>query len=264
MADTTLIAGAQPPAPSLEAPASLAPAHASSAPLLRVKGLDINYGESQVLRDVNLELHPGTITALMGRNGVGKTTLLKAIMGLLPARKGEVAFQGKSLNGLPPEKRARAGIAYVPQGREIFPKLTIEENLLLGLEARPDRLKKIPEEEVFGLFPFLAGMRKRLGGNLSGGQQQQLAIARALLGKPKVLLLDEPTEGIQPSIIDDIEKVLFGLKAKGDIAVLLVEQYLDFARRLGDRYYIMERGTMVQGGKTSELTEESVKKHLAF
>ena len=245
--------------------ASAAPqSNASSAPLLRVKNLDINYGESQVLRDVNLELNPGTITALMGRNGVGKTTLLKAIMGLLPARKGEVAFQGRSLNGLPPEKRARAGIAYVPQGREIFPKLTIEENLLMGLEARPQRLSKIPEEEVFSLFPFLAGMRKRLGGNLSGGQQQQLAIARALLGKPKVLLLDEPTEGIQPSIIDDIEKVLFGLKAKGDIAVLLVEQYLDFARLLGDRYYIMERGTMVQGGKTSELTEESVKKHLAF
>jgi urea transport system ATP-binding protein len=249
---------------SQNAAAAQSPAGASSVPLLRVKGLDVNYGESQVLRDVNLELEPGTITALMGRNGVGKTTLLKAIMGLLPARKGEVSFSGKVLNGLPPEKRARTGIAYVPQGREIFPKLTIEENLLLGLEARPDKLKKLPEQEVFGLFPFLAGMRKRLGGNLSGGQQQQLAIARALLGKPKVLLLDEPTEGIQPSIIDDIEKVLFGLKTKGDIAVLLVEQYLDFARRLGDRYYIMERGTMVQGGKTSELTEESVKKHLAF
>jgi urea transport system ATP-binding protein len=244
--------------------ASTAAAASGGTPLLRVRNLDIHYGESQVLRDVNLELDPGTITALMGRNGVGKTTLLKAIMGLLPARKGEVAFQGKSLNGLPPEKRARGGIAYVPQGREIFPKLTIEENLLLGLEARPEKLKKIPEDEVFGLFPVLRDMRKRLGGNLSGGQQQQLAIARALLGKPKVLLLDEPTEGIQPSIIDDIEKVLFGLKAKGEIAILLVEQYLDFARRLGDRYYIMERGSMVQGGKTSELTEESVKKHLAF
>jgi urea transport system ATP-binding protein len=237
---------------------------AAAAPLLRVRSLDINYGESQVLRDVNLELQPGTITALMGRNGVGKTTLLKAIMGLLPARKGEVAFQGKSLNGLPPEKRARAGIAYVPQGREIFAKLTIEENLILGLEARPDKVKKLPEDEVFGMFPFLAGMRKRLGGNLSGGQQQQLAIARALLGKPKILLLDEPTEGIQPSIIEDIGNVLSGLKAKGDIAILLVEQYLEFARRVGDRYYIMERGTMVQNGKTSELTEESVKKHLAF
>lgn len=252
-------------AASLLAPrAEASPAQVSSAPLLRVSNLDVNYGESQVLRDVNLELNPGTITALMGRNGVGKTTLLKAIMGLLPARKGEIAFAGKVLNGMPPEKRARSGIAYVPQGREIFSKLTIEENLLLGLEARPDRMKKIPEDEIYGLFPFLAGMRKRLGGNLSGGQQQQLAIARALLGKPKILLLDEPTEGIQPSIIDDIEKVLFDLKANGGIAILLVEQYLDFARRLGDRYYIMERGTMVQGGLTSALTEESVKKHLAF
>jgi urea transport system ATP-binding protein len=232
--------------------------------LLVVKGLNVNYGESQVLRDVNLELNPGSITALMGRNGVGKTTLLKSIMGLLPPKQGSVNFEGKNLNGLPPEKRARAGIAYVPQGREIFPKLTIEENLLIGLQARPEKLKKIPEEEVFTMFPFLANMRKRLGGNLSGGQQQQLAIARALLGKPKILLLDEPTEGIQPSIIDDIETVLFGLKAKGDIAILLVEQYLAFARRLGDQYYIMERGTMVQGGKTSDLTEESVKKHLAF
>jgi urea transport system ATP-binding protein len=249
--------------PIAQANGASVPSPAAPA-LLRVKGLDINYGESQVLRDVNLELQPGTITALMGRNGVGKTTLLKSIMGLLPARKGEVAFLGKSLNGLPPEKRARTGIAYVPQGREIFPKLTIEENLILGLEARPGKPSKLPEEEAFGMFPFLAGMRKRLGGNLSGGQQQQLAIARALLGKPKVLLLDEPTEGIQPSIIDDIEKVLFGLKEKGDIAILLVEQYLEFARRLGDRYYIMERGTMVQNGKTSELTEESVKKHLAF
>ena len=237
---------------------------ATAVPLLHVRNLDVNYGESQVLRAVQMELQPGTITAIMGRNGVGKTTLLKAIMGLLPARRGEVAFLGKSLNKLPPEKRARAGIAYVPQGREIFAKLTIEENLLLGLEARPDRLKKIPEEEAYGIFPFLKDMRKRLGGNLSGGQQQQLAIARALLGKPKVLLLDEPTEGIQPSIIDDIERVLAGLKEKGDIAILLVEQYLEFARRLGDRYYIMDRGAMVQNGKTSELTEESVKKHLAF
>jgi urea transport system ATP-binding protein len=234
------------------------------ASLLSLKKIDVYYGESQVLRDLNLALQPGAITAIMGRNGVGKTTMLKAIMGLLPARRGEIMFQGKVMNGLPPEKRARSGIAYVPQGREIFAKLTIEENLRIGLEARADGLKKIPEDEVYGIFPFLKDMRKRLGGNLSGGQQQQLAIARALIGKPKVLLLDEPTEGIQPSIIQAIEKVLFDLKEKGDIAIVLVEQYLDFARRLGDRYYIMERGTMVQSGKTSELTEESVKKHLAF
>ncbi len=249
--------------------AVLAPVRPAAAPVsattaLEVKGLDVHYGESQVLREVNLSLRPGTITALMGRNGVGKTTLLKAIMGLLPARRGEIRFEGKTLNKLPPEKRARAGIAYVPQGREIFPKLTIEENLLLGLQARPDRRKSLPEDEAYGLFPFLKDMRKRLGGNLSGGQQQQLAIARALLGKPKVLLLDEPTEGIQPSIIDDIERVLSGLKERGDIAILLVEQYLDFARRLGDRYSIMERGSVVLEGKTSELTDASVKKHLAF
>lgn len=260
---------ATPPAPGASAPVPVAPAPGpapiapTAASVLSVRGIHVAYGESTVLRDVRLELQPGTITALMGRNGVGKSTLLKAIMGLLPCRKGEILFNGKTLKG-PPEKRARAGIAYVPQGREIFSKLTIEENLRLGLEARSDGLKKIPEDEIFGLFPFLATMRKRLGGNLSGGQQQQLALARALIGKPKVLLLDEPTEGIQPSIILDIEKVLAGLKARGDIAILLVEQYLDFARRLGDRYYIMERGAIVQHGKTSELSDASVKKHLAF
>jgi urea transport system ATP-binding protein len=233
-------------------------------PVLAVRGLGVYYGESQVLRDVDLELRPGRITALMGRNGVGKTTLLKAIAGLLKARSGEVRFRDKAVNDLPPEKRARMGLAYVPQGREIFPKLTIEENLLMGLEARTDGLRKIPEDEIYGLFPFLAQMKKRLGGNLSGGQQQQLAIARALVGGPKVLLLDEPTEGIQPSIIQDIERVLTGLKEKGDMAILLVEQYLDFARRLGDDFYIMERGSMVLSGDTADLTEEAIKKHLAF
>ncbi len=245
-------------------PTDASPTANTTIPSLSIQNLDIYYGESQVLRDVQMVLHPGSITALMGRNGVGKTTLLKSIIGLLPTRRGEIVFEGKKITALPPEKRARAGIAYVPQGREIFPKLTIEENLQLGLEARRDGLKKVPEDEIFALFPILAQMRKRLGGNLSGGQQQQLAIARALVGDPKILLLDEPTEGIQPSIIQDIEKVLVGLKAKGKISILLVEQYLDFARRLGDQYYIMERGTMVQNGATENLTEESVKKHLAF
>lgn len=233
-------------------------------PVLAARKLGVFYGESQVLRDVDIELRPGRITALMGRNGVGKTTLLKALTGLLPARLGEVQLRGRKVTSLAPEKRARLGLAYVPQGREIFPKLTIEENLLMGLEARTDGLRKIPEEEIFALFPFLAQMRKRLGGNLSGGQQQQLAIARALVGDPKVLLLDEPTEGIQPSIIQDIERVLTGLKAKGGMAILLVEQYLDFARRLGDDYYIMERGSIVMSGDISQLTEEHIKKHLAF
>jgi len=252
----TSIAAAPGPSPALKA--------GGGDPVLAVRKLGAYYGESQVLRDVDLELRPGRITALMGRNGVGKTTLLKAVTGLLKARAGEVILKGRRVNALPPEKRARLGLAYVPQGREIFPKLTIEENLLMGLEARTDGLRKIPEDEIYGLFPFLARMKKRLGGNLSGGQQQQLAIARALVGKPSILLLDEPTEGIQPSIIEDIERVLTGLKSKGDMAILLVEQYLDFARRLGDDFYIMERGSMVMGGDISLLTEEHIKKHLAF
>jgi len=232
--------------------------------MLETSALNVYYGESRILRDVDMALKPGRITALMGRNGVGKTTLLKSLMGLLPTRGGEVRMDGKSLNGQGPEKRAKRGIAYVPQGREIFPKLTLEENLILGLEARDDGLKKVPKDEIYALFPFIAKMEKRLGGNLSGGQQQQLAIARALIGNPRVLLLDEPTEGIQPSIIQDIESVLIQLKASGKMAILLVEQYLDFARRLGDDFYIMERGTMVMGGDISQLTEVAIKKHLAF
>ncbi len=261
MSDTLTIDN-QPHPDSAASRAATSPAGAD--PVLAVRKLGVYYGESQVLRDVDLELRPGRITALMGRNGVGKTTLLKSIVGLLKARSGEVRFAGRKVNDLPPEKRARLGLAYVPQGREIFPKLTIEENLLMGLEARTDGLKKIPEDEIYSLFPVLSQMKKRLGGNLSGGQQQQLAIARALVGAPKVLLLDEPTEGIQPSIIQDIERVLTGLKSRGDMAILLVEQYLDFARRLGDDYYIMERGSMVMGGDISQLTEEHIKKHLAF
>lgn len=232
--------------------------------MLETANLDVYYGESRILRDVTLTLKPGRITALMGRNGVGKTTLLKSLIGLLSPRAGQVTLDGKPIHKFGPEKRAKLGIAYVPQGREIFPKLTIEENLILGLEARTDGLKKVPKEEIYALFPFLAKMEKRLGGNLSGGQQQQLAIARALIGDPRVLLLDEPTEGIQPSIIQDIESVLTQLKQAGKMAILLVEQYLDFARRLGDDFYIMERGSMVMGGDISQLTEESIKRHLAF
>jgi urea transport system ATP-binding protein len=201
----------------------------------------------------------------MGRNGVGKTTLLKAVIGLLPARAGQVSLGGTDLTKAPAELRSRAGIAYVPQGREIFPKLTVEENLRMGLEARPGpRPKKLPKEEVYGLFPFLAKMEKRLGGNLSGGQQQQLAIARALLGKPKVLLLDEPTEGIQPSIVEDIGRVLEGLKAQGDLAILLVEQFLDFARSLADDYVILERGSVVEAGGIATLDDEKARRYLAF
>ncbi len=232
--------------------------------MLEVKNLDIYYGQSRILRDVNCVFQEGSITALMGRNGVGKTTLLKALIGLLPAKEGEILLNGKSINALSPDKRAKSGIAYVPQGREIFPKLTIYENLVIGLEARRDGLKKVPEDEIYGLFPFLAGMKNRLGGNLSGGQQQQLAIARALVGQPQILLLDEPTEGIQPSIILDIENVLQKLKNEGKMSIILVEQYLEFAQRLGDEFYIMDRGNMVVSGKTSELTDEKIQKYLVF
>jgi urea transport system ATP-binding protein len=233
--------------------------------MLEVKAINVYYGESRVLRDVDLKVGPGSLVALMGRNGVGKTTFLKSVIGLLPARSGSVILDGKNLTALAPEMRARAGIAYVPQGREIFPKLTIEENLAMGLEARPGpRPKKIPKDEVYGLFPFLAKMEKRLGGNLSGGQQQQLAIARALLGKPKVLLLDEPTEGIQPSIVEDIGRVLEGLKAQGDLAIILVEQFLEFAKSLADDYVILDRGSVVAAGDISGLDDEQARRFLAF
>jgi urea transport system ATP-binding protein len=240
-------------------------ANLSGADVLQVSALNVYYGESRILRDVDVRVEPGRITALMGRNGVGKTTLLKSIIGLLPARSGGVSLGERQLTGLPAELRARAGIAYVPQGREIFPKLTVEENLAMGLEARPGpRPKKIPKEEVYDLFPFLAKMEKRMGGNLSGGQQQQLAIARALLGKPKVLLLDEPTEGIQPSIVEDIGRVLEGLKAQGDLAILLVEQFLEFAKSLADTYVILDRGAVVEAGAISALDDEAARRYLAF
>ena len=235
------------------------------ADTLHVSALNVYYGESRILRDVAIRVEPGRITALMGRNGVGKTTLLKSIIGLLPARSGSVSLGSQNLTALPPELRARAGIAYVPQGREIFPKLTVEENLAMGLEARPGpRPKKIPKEEVYDLFPFLAKMEKRMGGNLSGGQQQQLAIARALLGKPQVLLLDEPTEGIQPSIVEDIGRVLEGLKSRGDMAILLVEQFLEFAKSLADTYTILDRGAVVEEGPIASLDDEAARRYLAF
>jgi urea transport system ATP-binding protein len=236
--------------------------------MLEIRSLDAYYGESRILRGVDLNVAPGRITALMGRNGVGKTTLLKAVIGLIPARVEAgcgVFLDGRDLTRSAPEERARSGIAYVPQGREIFPKLTVEENLRMGLEARPGpRPARLPTEEVYGLFPFLAKMEKRLGGNLSGGQQQQLAIARALLGKPRVLLLDEPTEGIQPSIVEDIGRVLEGLKAQGNLAILLVEQFLEFAKSLADDYAILERGSVVAAGGIASLDDAQAKRYLAF
>lgn len=229
--------------------------------MLSIRNLDVYYGESIILREVNLEVKPGQVVCLMGRNGVGKTTLLKSIMGLLKPKAGKIFFQGEDLTHLTPDKRAKRGISYVPQGRDIFPDHTVEENLILGLEARKTNGGSIPEE-VFRLFPVLREISSRKGGDLSGGQQQQLAIARALVAGPKLLLLDEPTEGIQPSIIRDIAETIHSIKRQGDISILLVEQYLDFALELADYCYIMQKGSIVSEGLAEELSNDQVKEHL--
>lgn len=229
--------------------------------LLRIEHLHVAYGESLILRDVTLQVPAGQVVCLMGRNGVGKTTLLKSIMGLLPPQAGSIAFDDADITRLRPEQRARRGIGYVPQGREIFPYLTVLENLRIGLLGQGESNGNIPDD-VFQLFPALRRMLGRKGGVLSGGEQQQLAIARALVAQPKLLLLDEPTEGIQPSIIDEIETVIGRIKTQGDIALLLVEQYLEFAWRLADTFYIMQKGSIVAEGKMAELTEGVIKQHL--
>ena len=229
---------------------------------LAVEELNVHYGGSRILRDISLRVPSGSIVAVMGRNGVGKTTLLKAIMGLLALSKGRVFLAGEDVTALTADKRTRRGLGYVPQGREIFPQLTVRENLEIGLQARGGG-REVPEE-VFALFPVLADMQKRMGGNLSGGQQQQLAIARALVGEPKVLMLDEPTEGIQPSIILEIEKVLLQLKEQGEFAIVLVEQYFDFARQIADHFFLMDRGNILLQGTADELSDESIKTHLTF
>lgn len=231
--------------------------------MLNIKELDVYYGESIILRDVNLKVPPGKVVCLMGRNGVGKTTLLKSIMGLLRPRKGQIVFEDNDLTGYSPDKRAKFGMGYVPQGRDIFPQLTVHENLLLGIEARKERGSAIPDE-VFDLFPVLKSMLNRKGGDLSGGQQQQLAIARALVGHPKLLLLDEPTEGIQPSIILEIAEAIRSIKSRNSVSVLLVEQYLEFVLDLGDYYYIMEKGAIVSQGRTTEINDYVVKEHLTL
>lgn len=232
--------------------------------LLSVHDLDVYYGESRILRDVTLNITHGSIIAVMGRNGVGKTTLMKAIMGLLPARKGHIHLHHEDITQWPPDLRARAGIGIVPQGREIFAKLSVLENLQIGLEARTDGLKTIPEDLIYGLFPVLSDMKHRAGGNLSGGQQQQLAIARALVGDPSVLILDEPTEGIQPSIILEIEKILLHLKNESDLTIILVEQYFDFARQIADYFYLMDRGSIALNGTAQDLSDDSIKQYLTF
>ena len=235
-------------------------------PMLQISGLNVYYGESHILREVDLAVPQGKMICLIGRNGVGKTTLLKTVMGLLPARRGNIQFAGESVLKLSPDQRARLGIGYVPQGREIIPRLTVKENLLLGLEARPRKsgaqaAKTIPED-IFELFPVLKTMLSRMGGDLSGGQQQQLAIARALMGQPKLLVLDEPTEGIQPSIILDIESAVRRIVQTSGISVLLVEQHLHFVRQ-ADYYYAMQKGGIVASGPTNELSNDVIQQFLA-
>ena len=232
-------------------------------PMLKISNLNVFYGESHILRNVDLTIEPGKMVCLIGRNGVGKTTLLKSLMGLLPVRSGTIQLQGQSLGRIATDQRARLGIGYVPQGREIIPKLTVKDNLLLGLEAlgnRAPNTQTVPDE-IYELFPVLKKMLSRMGGDLSGGQQQQLAIARALMGQPKLLVLDEPTEGIQPSIILDIERAVRRVVDMG-ISVLLVEQHLHFVRK-ADWYYAMQKGGIVAAGPTSDLSPEVVSKFLA-
>ena len=222
--------------------------------MLTVEKLNQHYGSSQTLRDVSFTAPLGACTAVLGRNGVGKTTLLRCLMGLVPVTSGSISFDGVELTGLPPFARARLGLGYVPQGREIFPRLTVEENLLMGAPKVPDR--------IFEMFPVLKSMLGRRGGDLSGGQQQQLAIGRALAMKPRLLILDEPTEGIQPSIIKEIERAIRSLAATGEMAILLVEQYYDFARELADDIAVMDRGEVVMAGPRDALAEAEVRRHL--
>ncbi len=255
--------------------------------MLKVESLNQYYGGSHILRDLSFEARPGEVTALLGRNGVGKTTLLKCLMGLVPAKTGGVSFEGKDITTLPSHARVRAGIGYVPQGREIFPRLTVEENLIMGMASLP-RGAKLPER-IFELFPVLKSMLKRRGGDLSGGQQQQLAIGRALALNPRLLILDEPTEGIQPSIIKDIERAIRVVAASkpnleqakqnaerqevmdaiqkvpatGEVAILLVEQYYDFARALAGQYLVMERGEIIKRGAGADMDKDGVRELLS-
>ncbi len=229
--------------------------------MLAVDGIDLFYGASQALRQIKLTAKKGKVACVMGRNGVGKTSLLRAIVGQQPVRAGRILWEGEDITGLPSYERAARGIAFVPQGREIFPLLTVEENLRTGFAALPRGLRHVPDE-VFALFPVLRDMLSRRGGDLSGGQQQQLAIARALVTRPRLLVLDEPTEGIQPSIIKDIERVIRLLAGRGDMAILLVEQYFDFARGLADTFAVMDRGEVVLAGSGAAMVEDDVRRHL--
>jgi len=229
--------------------------------ILSTKSLNQFYGESHILWDLDIEIKQGSCVCLMGRNGVGKTTLLKSIMGLLPIRSGEIIFEDQILHNKNASVRAQSGIGYVPQGREIFSQLTVLENLQTGLIARRDKSKELPEK-IFELFPVLKQMSKRRGGDLSGGQQQQLAIGRALALEPKILLLDEPTEGIQPNVVQEIGDIIIKLNEEANITVVMVEQKLPFARRVGKEFIIMERGRKMAAGAMESLDDDLVKKYL--
>lgn len=230
--------------------------------MLSIEKVNQYYGGSHILRDVSLEAKAGEVTVILGRNGVGKTTLLKALMGLVAIKTGSIALEGRPIHTRTPYERARAGIGFVPQGREIFARLTVEENLRMGLATRSGGTP-IPAE-LFELFPVLKQMLHRRGGDLSGGQQQQLAIARALAAGPKLLVLDEPTEGIQPSIIKDIGRVIRMLAGRGDMAILLVEQYYDFAQELADAYVVMERGEVVARGRGKDMEADGVRQRVGI
>jgi urea transport system ATP-binding protein len=231
--------------------------------MLEVNAVSLHYGAAQALRGISLTAEPGKVTCVLGRNGVGKTSLLRALVGQHQVSSGTVVWEGNDITALRPVERARRGIAYVPQGREIFPLLTVQENLETGFAPLPRNAREIPDD-VFSLFPVLGDMLRRRGGDLSGGQQQQLAIGRALVMRPRLLLLDEPTEGIQPSIIKDIGRAISYLRGLGEIAIVLVEQYLDFARELGDQFAVLDRGAVVYAASCADLDEAMLKRAMAI
>ncbi len=231
--------------------------------MLNVQDINQYYGSSHTLRGITMSVKQGECMALLGRNGVGKTTLLQCLMGVQSLASGSIHFNGQDISKLAPHARAALGMAYVPQGREIFARLTVEENILMGMATKPSQQAKRIKNEIFDLFPVLRTMLSRRGGDLSGGQQQQLAIARALVAEPKLIIFDEPTEGIQPSIIKDIGRVIRLLRDRGDIAILLCEQYFDFARELADRFVVLSRGEVVAQGDQTQMDSEDVKKHLS-